>query len=101
MMGQRNPEKWIKIWREHTMKKFKNTAYWLGVLVSYFMAFILFAFIICVALGLPDTMLGGIIASALILVGLVFGARDETLEILKRYIRREPLIGDETENKEE
>ena len=79
------------------MKKFKDAAYWAGVLFSYFVAFILFAFIICVALGLPDTMLGGIFASALILAGLIFGAKDETLEILKRYIKRESLTGDEKE----
>ena len=83
------------------MKKFKNAAYWVGVLVSYFMAFILFSFIICVALGLPDTMLGGIFASALILAGMIFGAKDETIEILKRYIRREPLPGAEKGKKEE
>lgn len=70
------------------MKKFKSTLYWIGVLVSYLVAFTFFGIIVALALDFPDTMLGGMGAWALIIVGLVFAADDEERDILKKLIMK-------------
>ncbi|MDO5765626.1 MAG: hypothetical protein Q4P84_08015 [Elusimicrobiales bacterium] len=70
------------------MKKFKATLYWIGTLLAYIAAFGLLSFIVGMAIGVPDTMFGGIVAYGLIICGLVFGATDETRNVIKRLILR-------------
>ena len=49
------------------MKKLKSSIYWIGVLVSYLLAFSLFGIIIAVVFGFPDSLLGGFASWSLII----------------------------------
>ena len=82
------------------MKKLKSSIYWIGVLVSYLLAFSLFGMIIAVVFGFPDSLLGGFASWSLIICFLLFGAEDKTREAVKNIIRKEPaaLLESESEN---
>ena len=82
------------------MKKLKSSIYWIGVLVSYLLAFSLFGIIIAVVFGFPDSLLGGYAPCSLIICFLLFGAEDKTREAVKNIIRKEPaaLLESESEN---
>ena len=82
------------------MKKLKSSIYWIGVLVSYLLAFSLFGIIITVVFGFPNSLMGGFASWSLIICFLLFGAEDETREAIKNIIRKEPaaLLESESEN---
>lgn len=71
------------------MKKLLTTLYWVGILLAHVAAFGLLSFIVGMALGFPDTMIGGILACGAITCGLWFGANDETRAEIKRLMMRE------------
>ena len=83
------------------MKKFKSSIYWIGVSVSYLLAFSLFGIIIAVVFGFPDSLLGGFASWSLIICFLLFGAEDKTREAVKNIIRKEPAALQESESENE
>ena len=83
------------------MKKLKSSIYWIAVLVSYLLAFSLFAIIIAVVFGFPDSLLGGFASWSLIICFLLFGAEDETREAVKNIIRKEPAALQKTQQENE
>ena len=83
------------------MKKFKSSIYWIGVLVSYLLAFSLFGIIIAVVFGFPDSLLGGFASWSLIICFLLFGAEDKTREAVKNIIRKEPATLQESQGESE
>ena len=83
------------------MEKFKSSIYWIGVLVSYLLAFSLFGIIIAVVFGFPDSLLGGFASWSLIICFLLFGAEDKTREGVKNIIRKGPAALQESESENE
>ena len=70
------------------MENLRSKLYWIGVLIAYLTAFLLFGVIIALSFGLPDTMVGGLLAYSFIICGLIFGSDDETLEIVKYVLTK-------------
>lgn len=71
------------------MKKFKSMMYWVGVLVSYLVAFTLLGMILVFILRLPlDSMFSGFAAVAFIICALLFTADDETRDMIKKIIKK-------------
>lgn len=68
------------------MKKILNALYWIGILLVHVVAFGLLSFIVGLAFGFSDTLLGGIAAYGFIICGLLFGADDEDREIIKKLM---------------
>ena len=70
------------------MKKFKSFLYWIGLLVSYLFGFTVFGIIIAMLLKLPDRMLSGFVAWAVMICFLLFGAEDDTRETIMKLITK-------------
>lgn len=83
------------------MKKLKSSIYWIGVLVSYLLAFSLFGIIIAVVFGFPYSLLGGFASWSRIICFLLFGAENKTREAVKNIIRKEPAALQEFQNEHE
>lgn len=71
------------------MKNILNTLYWIGILLVHIAAFGLLSFIVGLALGFSDTLIGGISAYGFIICGLLFGADDEDRDLIKKLIIRD------------
>lgn len=71
------------------MKKLLKTLYWIGILLVHIAAFGLLSFIVGLAFGFSDTMVGGIAAFGSVICGLLFGADDEGRELIKKLIIRD------------
>lgn len=70
------------------MKKFKSFLCWIGLLVSYLFGFTVFGVIIAMLLKLPNVMLSGFVAWAVMICCLVFGADDDTRETIMKLIKK-------------
>ena len=72
------------------MKKIKSFFYWPVVLFVHLVAFFVMAYILAVVFGLPDNIGGGIISCVLIICGLILTADDDTLDFVKKTIKKGP-----------
>ena len=70
------------------MKKFKSVLYWIGILVSYLFGFTVFGVIVAMLLKLPNVMLSGFVAWAIMICCVLYGADDETRENIKKLIKK-------------
>ena len=70
------------------MKKIKEGLYWIAVLISYLVAFTLFGMIVVFLLRMPvDSMFSGFAAWSILICCMLFGAEEETLDMIKDFIR--------------
>lgn len=67
------------------MKKFKNFMYWFGVLVGNVFSYLILAFLFALSLGLPDKMSSAFIGIILVILGIVFTADEDKLDLLKQF----------------
>ena len=77
------------------MKKFMNSMYWIGVLMANVFGYLMLAFLFALSLGLPNEMWSGFVGIGLVIFGIVFTADEETLELLKRFAKKDSSdVGD-------
>ena len=65
------------------MKKFLTAIYWIGYIAVNLLAYNLFALILVMSLGLPNTIVSGFFAWSMIIIMMLFAADDATLAKFK------------------